>query len=81
MEHYNWNNGWQFTPVFDPALLRPSCPELELTPVRIPHTVKTLPFNYCNENDYQMVSGLPVSSSYASLYLSMVLSITSCGRL
>ena len=57
MEHYNWNNGWQFTPVFDPALLRPSCPELELTPVRIPHTVKTLPFNYCNENDYQMVSG------------------------
>ena len=31
-----------------------ACP---LEPVRLPHTVKTLPFNYCNENDYQLVSG------------------------
>jgi len=25
--------------------------------VRLPHTVKTLPYNYCNENEYQRVSG------------------------
>ena len=25
--------------------------------VRIPHTVKELPFNYCSEKSYQMVSG------------------------
>ena len=49
MEHYDWNDGWTFTPVFDPAIVRPECPDLPLTPVRIPHTVRTLPYNYCNE--------------------------------
>ena len=44
-------------PVFDPAIVRPECPELTLEPVRLPHTVKTLPYNYCNENDYQKLSG------------------------
>ena len=57
MEHYDWNDGWLFTPVFDPALVRPECPELTLEPVRLPHTVKALPYNYCNENDYQKLSG------------------------
>lgn len=57
MEHYDWNDGWFFTPTFDPAIVKPDCPELELTPVRIPHTVKTLSYNYCNENDYQRLSG------------------------
>ena len=50
MEHYDWNDGWLFTPVFDPAIVRPECPELTLEPVRLPHTVKALPYNYCNEN-------------------------------
>ena len=57
MEHYDWNDGWQFTPVFDPAIVRPESPELELEEVRLPHTVKALPYNYCNENDYQKLSG------------------------
>ena len=57
MEHYDWNDGWQFTPSFDPALVREDCTGLELAPVRIPHTVKVLPYNYCNENDYQRLSG------------------------
>lgn len=35
MEHYDWNEGWLFTPRFDPALVRPEC-GLELEPVRIP---------------------------------------------
>ena len=56
MEHYDWNEGWLFTPRFDPALVRPEC-GLELEPVRIPHTVRVLPYNYCNENDYQKLSG------------------------
>ena len=44
MEHYDWNDGWLFTPVFDPAIVRPECPELTLEPVRLPHTVKALPY-------------------------------------
>ena len=56
MEHYDWNEGWLFSPQFDPALVRPEC-ALELEPVRIPHTVKVLPYNYCNENEYQRLCG------------------------
>ena len=56
MEHYDWNDGWLFAPVFTPALVQPDRAE-ELTPVRVPHTVKLLPYNYCNENDYQRLSG------------------------
>lgn len=57
MEHYDWNEGWLFTPRFDPALVRPEC-GLELEPVRIPHTVRVLPYNYCNEilNQFSLVS-------------------------
>ncbi len=57
MEHYDWNEGWQFAATFDPALVRPDCPELELETVRIPHTVKVLPYNYCSENDCQRLYG------------------------
>ena len=56
MEHYDWNDGWLFTPVFDPAIVRPERPE-GLEPVRLPHTVKQLPYNYCSENDCQKLSG------------------------
>lgn len=31
MEHYDWNDGWLFTPVFDPAIVKPDCPESGLT--------------------------------------------------
>ena len=24
MEHYDWNDGWLFTPVFDPAIVKPA---------------------------------------------------------
>ena len=57
MEHYDWNDGWLFAPTFDPAIVRPECTGAELEPVRLPHTVKTLPYNYCNENESQRVSG------------------------
>ena len=55
---FHFNDGWYFTerysedlPGWDVARAR------ELTSVRIPHTVKELPLNYLNEQDYQMVSG------------------------
>lgn len=57
MEHYDWNDGWLFTPNFEPALVRPECPELTLEPVRLPHTIRALPYNYCSENDYQRLCG------------------------
>ena len=54
----HFNDGWYFTetytdelPGFDAGRAK------ELTPVRLPHTVKELPLNYLNEQDYQMVSG------------------------
>ena len=34
-EHYDWNDGWLFTPQFDPSLLEPDCSGLELKPVRL----------------------------------------------
>ena len=56
MEHYDWNDGWLFAPVFTPALVQPDRAD-ELIPVRVPHTVQPLPSNYCNENAYQRLSG------------------------
>ena len=56
MEHYDWNDGWLFAPVFTPALVQPDRAE-ELTPVRVPHTVKPLPSNDCTETEYQRLSG------------------------
>ena len=54
----HFNDGWYFTetytdelPGFDAGRAK------ELTPVRLPHTVKELHLNYLNEQDYQMVSG------------------------
>ena len=44
-------------PTFDPAIVRPNAPGWSWSLVRLPHTIKTLPYNYCNENEYQRVSG------------------------
>ena len=43
IEHYDWNDGWFFTPRYDPALLGPEIGGLDLEPVRLPHTVRLLP--------------------------------------
>ena len=54
----HFNDGWYFTETYTDDL--PGWDEARakaLTPVRIPHTVKELPLNYLNEQDYQMVSG------------------------
>lgn len=51
------NNDWKFMDIFSEVLL--SSNELWKTAeeVRIPHTVKDLPFHYFDEKEYQMLSG------------------------
>ena len=51
------NEGWKFTEEFSVDLLQPGVNETKLVDVRLPHTCKELPYNYFDENDYQMVSG------------------------
>ena len=51
------NEGWKFTSEYSDKLLYPGIDDSELEEVRLPHTCKELPYNYFDENDYQMVSG------------------------
>ncbi|MBR3840765.1 MAG: glycoside hydrolase family 2 protein [Erysipelotrichales bacterium] len=51
------NDNWYFTPNYTDELLNSNLNNLQVVAVRLPHTVKELPYNYCNEKDYQMVSG------------------------
>ncbi len=53
----HWNDGWLFTPQFTPELCEEFYDGPPLEAVRLPHTVATLPYNYCNEQAYQLVSG------------------------
>lgn len=57
MKRYPLNDGWYFTEQFTRQLTTLEKPEPELMPVRLPHTVKLLPFNDFSEQAYQMVSG------------------------
>ena len=52
------NNGWEFTEEFTEAFLQGSCEQGQTCrEVRLPHTVKEIPFDYCDEGAYQMISG------------------------
>uniref|UniRef100_I5ARL3 Beta-galactosidase/beta-glucuronidase n=1 Tax=Eubacterium cellulosolvens (strain ATCC 43171 / JCM 9499 / 6) TaxID=633697 RepID=I5ARL3_EUBC6 len=52
------NNGWEFTEEFTEAFLQGSCEQGQICrEVRLPHTVKEIPFDYCDEGAYQMISG------------------------
>ena len=54
----HFNDGWYFTESYSDELPGWTAEQAKtLTPIRIPHTVKELPLNYLNEQDYQMVSG------------------------
>ncbi len=55
-EKISLNNNWQFTEEFSEELLGAGC-AAELTPVRIPHNVRTTPYHYFDESVYQMISG------------------------
>ena len=57
MERIYLNNDWQFSEVFDEAMIRADFKADGMTAVRIPHTCRELPYNYFDEKEYQMVSG------------------------
>ena len=51
------NEGWKFTEQFTEDLCQLQESVKGLVDVRLPHTCKELPYNYFDENLYQMVSG------------------------
>ena len=51
------NEGWKFTEEYSDTLLYSGINDSNLIDVRLPHTCKELPYNYFDENDYQMVCG------------------------
>ena len=48
------NNGWEFTENWSEEFARGKG---EGEPVRIPHTVRELPYHYADHHDYEMISG------------------------
>ena len=49
------NNAWLFSENFKEEYLLGEI-DSSFSKVRLPHTVKELPYNYFSENDYQMIS-------------------------
>ncbi len=49
-------DGWSFAEEFAPEMVVQAMADELATKVRLPHTVKELPFNYCDENAYQLLS-------------------------
>ncbi|MBR2949235.1 MAG: glycoside hydrolase family 2 protein [Lachnospiraceae bacterium] len=50
------NDGWQFSPAFEAAMLQADFAADTMEMVRLPHTVTKMPFHYFDEQIYQMVS-------------------------
>ncbi len=50
------NNNWLFSPAFTEDIVNPLASVEGMEQVRIPHTVKEMPFNYFDEGIYQMLS-------------------------
>lgn len=57
MERIFLNDSWKFSESYSETMKEVEYDDGDMTSVRLPHTVKELPFHYCDENDYQMVSG------------------------
>lgn len=55
-KRYPLNDGWLFTETYSEKL-RTMEGLADLTPVRLPHTVRLLPYNHFSQQDYQMLSG------------------------
>ena len=51
------NNDWKFSETFTEEMIKVDFNDNEMEDVRVPHTVKELPFHYFDESLYQMVSG------------------------
>ena len=56
MERLYLNNDWRFKSDFVEEMTKTQYEDGDMQDVRIPHTVKELPFHYFDENEYQMVS-------------------------
>ncbi len=56
-EYIALNDGWRFTEQFSEGMLLPEFDESGMAQVRLPHTVKEVPFHYFDEHCYQFVSG------------------------
>lgn len=56
-EKYYLDNDWYFSEKWEAAQGNAEYDEAAMQSVRIPHTVKELPFHYFDEHAYQMVSG------------------------
>ena len=52
----NLNNEWLFKPEFNERMLQDDFDFSTFEQIRIPHTSKLLPYNYIDENSYQMLS-------------------------
>ena len=52
-----FNDGWEFTPVYNDELCNPIYKGGDVVEVRIPHSVKITPFNYFDKEEYETVSG------------------------
>ncbi|MCR5202346.1 MAG: glycoside hydrolase family 2 protein [Lachnospiraceae bacterium] len=57
MERLYLNNDWYFNESFSEDMINSDYDWSKAKKVRIPHTVKELDYHYCNEEDYQMLSG------------------------
>ncbi|MCR5201728.1 MAG: glycoside hydrolase family 2 protein, partial [Lachnospiraceae bacterium] len=57
MERLYLNDDWFFNDVFSDEMIKSDYDWTKCKKVRIPHTVKEMDYHYCNEEDYQMVSG------------------------
>ena len=51
------NDDWKFSEQFTEEMLGDGFDVGNMTPVRLPHTVKETPLHYFDESVYQMVSG------------------------
>ena len=56
MDRIYLNNGWKFSECFHEEMVKSGYDDREFEEVRIPHTLKETPFNYFDEQIYQMVS-------------------------
>ena len=56
MERLYLNDGWKFSESYRDDMIKPSFDESSMMEVRIPHTVKEVPFHYFDESEYQMLS-------------------------
>lgn len=56
MSRMNLCNDWKFCGQFEAGMEKRSCNEDNFIQVRLPHTVKEVPFHYFDEHEYQMIS-------------------------